>query len=274
MVAMVSFDPAGIALVALMLALYGRAVTVLRWRGYRVPRGQQAFWFSGTALIAIALLGPPDALSDDLLSAHMGQHLLLADIAAPLLLVGMRSPVLQFLLPRPVLVPLARTRWLRRFFRVLRRPLVAVPVWVATLYVWHFGFAFEGALRHPAVHVLQHWSFFATSMLVWWAVIEPKRRRVGGELWKAGNLIGMRVAGMFLGMAFILLRTQAYPWYGDRAHAHGLGVLTDQQIGGGLMFLVDLLVMLLGLGFFFWRAAADNDRAEEQRAASVAAATR
>src|SRR3954453_6501387 len=187
MVAMVSFDPAGIALVALMLALYGRAVAVLRWRGYRVPWSQQAFWYSGTALIAVALLGPPDALSDDLLSAHMGQHLLLADIAAPLLLVGLRTPVLQFFLPRPVLVPLARTRWLRRLFRFLRQPLVAVPLWIATLYIWHFGFAFEGALEPPLVHVFQHQCFVFTSVLVWWAVIDPKKRRVGGELWKAGH---------------------------------------------------------------------------------------
>src|SRR3954449_605974 len=159
MVAMVSFDPAGIALVALMLALYGRTVTVLRWRGYRVPRAQQALWYSGVLLIAVALLGPPDALSDDLLSAHMAQHLLLADLAAPLLLAGMRSPVLQFLLPRPILVPLARTGWLRRFFRALRKPLVALPLWVVVLYGWHFRFAFQGALEHGWVHALQHYSF-------------------------------------------------------------------------------------------------------------------
>src|SRR3569623_45896 len=119
MVAMVTLDPAGLALVALLLALYWRAVTVLRWRGRRIPRGQQALWYSGVALIAIALLGPPDALSDDLLSAHMAQHLLLADIAAPLLLAGVRPPVLQFMLPRPVLVTMAPTRWLRRLIRVL-----------------------------------------------------------------------------------------------------------------------------------------------------------
>jgi putative copper resistance protein D len=270
MIAMVSFDPAGIALVALLLALYGRAVTVLRWRGYRVPRGQQGLFCAGLVLIAIALLGPPDALSDDLLSAHMAQHLLLADIAAPLLLAGIRSPVLQFLLPRPVLVPLARTRWLRRLFRVLRRPLVALPIWIVVLYSWHFSAAMEGALESSLVHALQHWTFFVTSLLVWWSVIEPKRRRISGELWKAGHLIGMRIAGMFLGMAFILMRTQAYGWYGDRPEEHGIGVLTDQQIGGGMMFLVDLLVMLFGLAFFFFRAARDNDRAEERQLAAAA----
>lgn len=263
------FDPLGVALVLLLIALYVRAVTVLRWRGYRVSGGQQALYYSGTALIALALLGPPDALSDDLVSAHMGQHLLLADLAAPLLLAGIRTPVLVFMLPRPLLVPLARTRWLRSLFRTLRKPLVAVPIWVLVLYAWHFRFAFQGALEHPVVHALQHWSFFVTSLLAWWAIVEPKHRRIGGELWKAGHLIGMRVAGMFLGMAFILMRTQAYPWYGDRAHLHGLSVIRDQQYGGGIMFLVDLFVMFFALAFFFWKAAADNDRREAERAPAV-----
>jgi cytochrome c oxidase assembly factor CtaG len=269
-----TFDPAGVALVALLLAMYTRAVTVLRWRGYGVPTGQQALFYGGTALIAVALLGPPDALSGDLLSAHMGQHLLLADIGAPLLLAGMRTPVLVFMLPRGVLVPLARTAWLRSLFRWLRRPLVAVPLWVAALYLWHFRFAFQAALEDPVAHAVQHWSFVATSMLAWWAVVDPKHRRAGGELWKIGHLIGMRVAGMFLGMAFILMRTQAYPWYGDRAHLHGLDPIRDQQYGGGIMFLTDLLVMFFALGFFFWRAAADNDRNEaEQRATAVASSS-
>ena len=266
---MVSFDPAGIALVALLLALYARAVTVLRWRGYAVPPLQQAAWYGGVALLTVALLGPPDALADDLLSAHVGQHLLLADLAAPLLLVGMRSPVLQFLLPRGLLVRLARRRGLRRAFRFLRRPLVALPLWVLTLYSWHLAFAMEAALESGLVHALQHYTFFATSMLVWWAVVEPKRRRTTGELWKAGDVIGMRVAGMFLGMAFILMRSQAYGWYADRPLDHGVSILTDQQIGGALMLLVDLVVMLGALGFFFWRAAQDHDRAEERALAAA-----
>jgi cytochrome c oxidase assembly factor CtaG len=269
-----SFDPSGVALSVLLVAMYARAVAVLRWRGYAVPHKQQALYYSGAFLIAIALIGPPDALSNDLLSAHMAQHLLLADLAAPLLLAGVRTPVLMFMLPRQILVPLARNRPIRGAFRTLRKPLVAVPLWVVTLYFWHFRFSFQGALENPWVHLLQHWSFFVTSILVWWSVVDPKHRRVSGELWKAGHIIGMRVAGMFLGMAFILMRTQAYPWYGDRARLHGLDPVRDQQYGGGLMFLVDLIVMFFALGFFFWRAAADDDRREaERREAAVASSS-
>ena len=87
---------------------------------------------------------------------------------------------------------------------------MAIPVWILILYSWHFSFMFEAALESALVHALQHQSFVFGAILVWWSVIEPKRRRLPGELWKVPYLIGARVSGMFLGMAFILMRTPAY----------------------------------------------------------------
>src|ERR671916_1502249 len=164
--------------------LYVRALRVLGRRGVAVPRGQVVCWHLGLGLQAIALLSPIGSLADELLTAHMTEHILLADLGAPLLLAGLRNPVLAFFLPRGVLVALARRRRLRAAFRTLRRPLVALAVYVLVLYAWHFGFAFEAAVRHPAVHALQHASFVAIGVLVWWSALEPKRARVPGELWK------------------------------------------------------------------------------------------
>ncbi len=259
-----SFDPGPIVALALAAGLYARAVRVLRCRGRRVWVWQQVAWYAGIVLLALALFGPFDALADKLLSAHMAQHVLIADLAAPLLLVGLRTPVLVFYLPRPVLVTLARRRRLRAVFRTLRRPLVAVPVYIGVLYAWHLGFLFEGALRNEWLHLLQHWSFVGASVLVWWAPLEPKRARVPGKLWKAGHVLGARLGGMMLGMAFLAMRVPLYgDFYGDAARAYGLTPLADQQIGGGLMMVVDLVVMLGAFGFFFWRAAEDSDRAEQ-----------
>src|SRR5215210_6132057 len=236
-----SFDPAVIALIALALGLYARAVHVLGARGYRVPAGQQAAWYAAMAITAIGLLSPIDTLGSDLLSAHMAQHLLIADLSAPLMLIGIRSPVYAFLLPRPLLVPLARRRGLRRAFRWLRRPLVAIPVWIVILYGWHLAFAFDAALRDDLVHALQHESF----------------------------LLGSRLAGMFLGMAFIIMRSPAYgAYYGDAARDHGLSPLTDQQVAGGMMLGLDLLVMLGSVAFFFYRSAQEHDRSERAAAAT------
>jgi putative membrane protein len=261
-----SFYPGPVVYLVVAEVLYVRAVRILRRRGYQVPPWQQVAWHVGIGLTAVALLGPLDPLGEELLVAHMGQHLLIADLAAPLLLVGLRSPVYAFLLPRPVLVPLARSRPLRAAFRFLRRPLVAVPVWILTLYSWHFGFMFEAALENDLVHVLQHQSFVAASLLVWWSVIEPQRRRLPGELWKVPYLLGARVAGMFLGMAFIIMRSPAYEQYARSAPEHGWSPLTDQQVAGGMMLGLDLLVMLFATGFFFYRSAQDHDRAERPKA--------
>lgn len=266
-----SLDPGVLATIVAAEWLYLRALRILARRGVAVGRWQIVAWHAGIALWTIGLVSPVDALGDDLLSAHMAQHLLIADLAAPLLLAGARNPVLMFLLPRDVLVPLARQKRLRRAFRRLRAPLVAVPVYVAVLYSWHFAFAFEAAVRHPAVHALQHASFVAIGVLVWWSALEPQRRRLRGELWKIPYLLGARMAGMFLGMAFVLIRMPVYTGvYGAGDRGHGLTAVADQQLAGAMMVVLDILIMAFALIFFFVRASGDATRAEErERSAAV-----
>ena len=209
--------------------------------------------------------------SDELLSAHMAEHILLADLGAPLLLAGLRNPVLVFFLPRAVLVPLARRRRVRGAFRTLRQPPVAIVVYAIVLYGWHLTFAFEGAVRHDLVHVAQHASFIFAGVLVWWSAIEPKRRQLRGELWKIGHIIGARMIGMFLGMAFVLIREPIYTGVYGSGERHGISALADQQTAGAMMVAFDIVVMVFALAFFFWQAARQHDRdeaAERARAAT------
>jgi putative membrane protein len=263
-----SLDPGVLATITVAEVLYLRALRIVRARGLEVGLGQRAAWHAGLSLWVVALVSPVDPLGDELLSAHMAQHLLLADLGAPLLLAGARSPVLLFLLPRPALVTLARWRLGRRAFRVLRRPLVAVPVFALVLYGWHFAFAFEAAVRYPAVHALQHASFVAIGVLVWWSALDPQRRRVSGALWKVPYLVGARLAGMFLGMSFVLIRVPVYTGvYGSGERGHGLSALHDQQLAGGMMVVLDLLIMVFALCFFFVRSAQDADREEARERA-------
>lgn len=269
-----SLDPGVIAWLCLAEGLYVRALRVLGRRGVRVPLAQRVAWHAGLALWVVGLLSPIDGLGDELLSAHMAQHLLIADLAAPLLLVGARNPVLAFLAPRPVLVAVARRRRARAALSMLRRPLVALPVYVLVLYGWHVGFAFEAAVTSPVVHAAQHASFVGAGMLVWWSALEPQRRRLRGALWKVGHLLGARFAGMFLGMSFVIIREPVYTSaYGAGNRGHGLTALADQQLAGGMMVVLDLLIMVFVLGFFFLRAAQEDDRertGEERRARAAA----
>jgi putative copper resistance protein D len=257
-----SFDPGVLLLLAVGVALYVRAVGIARGRNLEVTRFQQLAFYGGVALWAVALISPVDALAEDLLSAHMAQHLLLAELGGPLILVGLRAPVIFFYLPRPAMVALARRKTLRRVMRKLTTPLGAIATYALVLYGWHFAPAFEAALHHPLVHALQHQSFFFIAILVWIPALEPTRRRLRGELWKAGHIMGARLVGMFLGMAFIAMRSPAYDWYVGRTSEHGLKPLADQQIAGGLMLSLDVAIILFAVAFFFFRSGQDHDRAE------------
>jgi len=263
------FDPGQVILVLGVEGLYLRALHILRGRGVSVPTWQIVLWHMGIALWAIGFFSPIHTLGDDLLSAHMAQHLLIADLAAPLLLAGIRNPVLMFYLPRPALVTLARSGWPRRAFRWLRQPLVAIPIYTLFLYGWHFSIFFEAAVRNPLVHALQHMSFIGIGILVWWSALNPKRRRVHGDLWKIPYLLGARMIGMMLGMSFVLIRVPIYTGvYGSGERKFGLSPIQDQQIAGALMVTVDLCIMVFALCYFFYKASqeADRDEAREREA--------
>ena len=49
------------------------------------PTRRTLAYLAGVAAVGVALLSPIDTLSDDLLTVHMVQHLLLVSVAAPLL---------------------------------------------------------------------------------------------------------------------------------------------------------------------------------------------
>jgi putative membrane protein len=265
-----ALDPGAVLGIVFAEALYLRALRILKRRGVSPTRTQVGLWHLGIWLWIVGLLSPIHTLGEDLLSFHMAQHLLIADLAAPLLLAGARNPVFMFLLPREILVTLARRRRLRSAFRWLRQPLVAIPVYVLVLYGWHLTPLFEAAVRYPMVHALQHASFIGIGILVWWSVLDPKRRRLRPELWKIGHILGARMLGMMLGMAFVFVRQPLYTGvYGSGERRYGLSPIDDQQIAGGLMITVDIYLMVFALSFLFYRAAQQSAREEEAERARM-----
>jgi len=67
----VTFEPGPFAGLLVLAVLYVRAARVLARRGYHVPRGQQAYWWTGFACMTFALLGPLDSWADTYVStAH------------------------------------------------------------------------------------------------------------------------------------------------------------------------------------------------------------
>lgn len=231
--------------------LYTRACSILAARGRIIPALQRASYYAGLALILLATQTFIDPVGEHaLLSLHMLQHLLIADLPAPLLLYGIRAPLLYFFWPRPVLVAVARMRPLRRLWAWLRRPPVALLAWLLVLFGWHVPYMYDAALGNRAVHDLEHVMFTLTGVLAWWPLLDPTHQRVEGRIWKAGYVFAARMVGGVLGILLITWPGQVYAHYGQAARAYGISVRADQQVAGGMMMIVDTLVVIVGVTYF------------------------
>lgn len=231
---------------ALALAFaYAVRVRRLAARGRPVPSRRRAAFYAGIAVILVALVSPIDYVGENrLLWVHMVQHLLLGDIAALLLVLGLTGPVL-----RPVLA----LRPVRRL-RVLAHPLVALPLWIVNLYVWHLRVLYQAALYHDGIHALEHFAFVACGALMWAAVIEPVPGPAWfGNGWKAVYTLAVRTAGAILANAFIWASYPFYPYYTGRDELAGISPVTDQRIAGAIMFIEGSVVTMLAFAWLFIR---------------------
>src|SRR5262245_66088619 len=119
---------------------------VLHWDNRPVPTWRQVCFGSGLAVIAIALFSPIGHISEELVIAHMGEHLLIGDVATLLLVLGLTRSLLQ---------PVLAIRFFNRL-QVLAHPAVALPLWAANLFFWHIPALYQDAYGSAPIHALEH----------------------------------------------------------------------------------------------------------------------
>lgn len=261
-----SFDP--LPLVAVLMA--GGGYLTAAWSVNRshprvpVPRWRIAAWLGGLAAILVALASVIDVYADQLLTVHMIQHLLLAMVAPPLLALG--APVT---LALRVASPRVRQRLIlsvlhSRAVRVLASPLVAWPIFAIVMWFAHFTPLYDAALESQTLHVAEHALFVAAGLLFWWPVVaaDPIPHRLGyGE--RVVYVILQMPVNAAVGLAIYFAPAVLYPHYASLARTWGPTALVDQQIGGGLMWGVGdvLLLMVVPLIVAAWMRA-DARRAQ------------
>ena len=207
---------------------------------------RSALFFSGLVLAFVAVASPVATVAAHyLVSAHLLQNVVLAEWTPALLVLGLGPWVAGWV---------ARTS----VARTLTRPLVALPLWLATYAVWHIPFAYEAALDNRFLLDLEHLSYVAVGLCLWWPVYqdEPWHLPSGG---KAAYLFAAFVLASPLGLLFALLPTPLYDTYVQAPRLWGLEPLEDQQIGGTLMAVSEAIVFFGLLAYFFVRFMAEED---------------
>jgi putative membrane protein len=247
------FAPPVLVLAAYALGYWARVRTLAR-KARPVARWRQTAFAAGILIVIVVQCPPLDELADELLIAHMFQHLLIGDIASFLIVIGLTGPLL---------MPLLRMRWLR-WVRPLTHPVVALALWALDAYVWRLPLLYQAALRHDLLHALEHASYLWAGMLLWIALLGPLPKPHWFGNWaRLGYVVLIRFAGAALANVFIWSQTLLYPYYRAGDARLGMNPLSDQNVAGAVMMIEQTLLTVGLLAWLFFRLAA-QDEARQQ----------
>lgn len=214
---------------------------------------QKISFFTGLFLIFISLQSPLDNLGEHLLSFHQLQHFLLRMLAPLLVLLGAPlTPVLRGLPPwvlQGFVKPTVRHPWARAAYEKLTNPVVTTGLFMGILYLWQFPGGFNLALRNEFVHALMHITMMSSGFIFYWAVIDPKPHRSRVHYGVRVLYLGLIVLpNTILGAVITFSKGIIYSGYEDVYQPFEMSLLTDQQLGGLLLWVPGDMMSILAAG--------------------------
>ncbi|MFC4334814.1 cytochrome c oxidase assembly protein [Salininema proteolyticum] len=249
----------------LLTGLYIAGVRRLRKKGQTWPWSRTALWIAGWSVVVLATSTGMGKYGLVMFSAHMVQHMML-NMLAPILLV-LAAPVTLALRALPVDKRGGPREWLlavvhSRFSRILSQPLVALAVYVSSLYVMYFSGIFEWAMGSHFGHLAMSAHFLLAGCLFFWVVIgpDPKPRQLSypaKTLLYFVSLIFHAIFGITLMMGTTVIAENWYnglevPWLADR--------LNDQQTGGGIAWGFGEIPSVIVIGFLIAQWSKSDER--------------
>ena len=198
----------------------------------------------------IALASPLDTSSSFLITAHMGQHMVLMMIAPPLILMG--APLIPLVRGLPIFAarefagPFLNWRVATRVGNALIHPAVALILMSLAMFAWHTPRLYELALSSSAWHEFEHTCFFVASLIFWWPVIQPWPSNPQRARWIVvpylliGDLQNTIVSAILVFSDRVL-----YPSYAAMPRLFGFPALADQVASGAIMWVVGSTVFLI-----------------------------
>jgi len=252
------------ASVAIGLVLLGGLYVYLG--GLLARRRQIVAFAAGLVVVFATLNGPLHELSDRyLFSAHMVQHLLLTMLFAPLLLYGLPTGAARRVLAIP---------GIRAVLSPIARPVPAAVAFSGVMALWHLPPFYEAAMRNHDLHIVQHLTFIASAVLVWWPILSPvpevPRIPYPAQLLYLFLLgIPMSVVGALITLSESVL----YPFYVGVPRLWELTPLVDQQLGGLIMWIPGGLTFWVAMTVVWFRWSHREETADVERAVPLEAYT-
>jgi cytochrome c oxidase assembly factor CtaG len=214
---------------------------------FGASRRQVLCFAVGMAWLAVAFWTPLHHLGlHYLLLAHLLQNVILAEWAPLFVVLGISTAMS---------ASLAR----HAAWRAAVHPAVALPLWLASYFVWHVPAVYVAALEQQTwlIH-LEHACYFATGILMWWPLVQDVPRRLASGA-RAAYAFAAFVLAAPLGLLLALLPRPIYDYYVHaRPRIWGLSALADQEIAGVTMASEQAIVLFVVFLFWFRRFLAEE----------------
>ena len=206
-------------------------------------------------------------LARQLFWMHMVQHLLLMVVAAPLLALASPWTRLWRALPlvvrrsvaRPVFLHpgLAPLRWL---YQQVARPGVIWVLAAANLWLWHLPQIYNLTLTNHTVHHFEHALFLGLGIAFWAHVVDQHPFRAPlGTLARAAFVFLAMVQSWGLAAILSFATGPFYAYQQLPSRPGGISALTDQQLGGGMMWVPGAITYSIVFIALLFRWLAEED---------------
>ena len=224
-------------------------------------------FISALIIFLIADFGPIGVLDGVYFWAHMVQHILVMMIVAPLIILS--SPVL-------LLVRVSSQKFRKQYIRPvlnssivkwITNPIFTWIFFVSVLLGTHFTPFYNFALENSWVHLyIEHPLYLTAALLYFYPLLEgnPQPHKVPYS-WRIISLFTMMVPETMTGFFIYASTSVRYPHYENVIRPFGGDVLSDQRLGGSLMWALSMVIDSI------WLAVAVSDwfKSEERRSIRV-----
>lgn len=203
-------------------------------------------FYSGLAVLLIAVESPIDYWAHSYFFVHMIEHLLLMFAAPSLIVAGAPGQPLLAGLPgrsgQALTRGVASGGWsgpVRAVFTFMTRPVVAFALFNVVMVFWHIPAMFDLGERNQAVHVwLEHGSMFVVAVFFWMQFIDspPFRSRMS-MLARTGSLLTTNIVMIFIAMTLSIFASHSVYSVYDNLAGVTLPPFADQQIGAAILWV-------------------------------------
>lgn len=281
------WSPLFIALMIVVAAVYFVVIGPLRSRFHDaapVPLHKKIMFVAGLSVFYLGFGGPLYLIGHLMFSWHMTQMALVYFVAPPLVLLG---------IPEWLFRPIAVKKW----FRVLIKPIFGIIFFNVGLSVYHFPLIFDYLMSHYTLHILYQAVLFVGATIMWWQILSPvsDMKRLS-ELKKIGYIFANSMLLLPACALIIFTGSPVYATYTDpNAWQYALGlclpagetvppelfqsfgllpILEDQQLGGIIMKMSQEITYFAAMGhiFYHWikREKASGPAPEEYQMQKIA----